>query len=308
MRLVVGTRGSALALAQTDLVRRALLARFPGLEIETRRITTKGDVLLDRPLGDVGDKGLFVAEIEEALRRGEIDLAVHSAKDLPSDLPADLCLAAFPERADPRDVLVSRLGGLADLPPGARVGTGSPRRACQVRAARPDLAIVPIRGNVDTRLRKLDAGDYDALVLAAAGLVRLGWANRVTEWLPLEVALPSVGQGALAVETRAEDTRVRELVGALDDPVTARTVRAERAFLSRMGAGCQAAVAAHAVAAGAELVVTGMIGHPDGRMVTGRATGFDPVELGTALADRLLVGGGRALLEECRHEREFVGD
>src|SRR6185295_15080823 len=191
--VVVGTRGSKLALAQTELVRAALLRAHPGLRLTVERITTTGDLVQDRPLSAIGDKGLFVAEIEQALRDGRVDLAVHSAKDLPSVLPPDLVLAAFPPRADPRDVLVSRAGRLAELPAGARVGTSSMRRACQLRHLRPDLEIAELRGNVDTRLRKLHEGQYDAIVLAAAGLDRLAMADRVSEYLDPTVMLPAGG-------------------------------------------------------------------------------------------------------------------
>jgi hydroxymethylbilane synthase len=195
-------------LAQTALIRAALLAVHPGLTLETEQITTKGDLVRDRPLSAIGDKGLFVAEIEQALRAGVIDLAVHSGKDLPSELPPDMALAAFPRRADPRDVLVARVGRrLADLPDGARIGTSSLRRACQLRHARPDLQIVDLRGNVDTRLRKLHEGHYDAIVLAAAGLDRLGMAELVTEWLEPDLMLPAVGQGVLAISVPSPQGR-----------------------------------------------------------------------------------------------------
>ena len=296
--LTIGTRGSPLALAQTDLVRAALLAAHPSIAVEVARITTRGDVLLDQPLAAIGDKGLFVGEIEAALRAGRIDLAVHSAKDLPSDLPADMHLGAFLPRADARDVLVSRAGILEDLPPGARVGTSSPRRACQLRALRPDLVIQDVRGNVDTRLRKLAAGEYDALVLAAAGLERLGLAHVVTEWLAPTTMLPAVGQGALAVEVRAADPDLATLLALLDDGATRATVTAERGFLAALGAGCAAAVAAHATLAGDTLTLIGMIGAPDGRLVRGiqRGDAGDASALGADLATALLAAGGAALL------------
>jgi hydroxymethylbilane synthase len=188
--LTVGTRGSPLALTQTESVVAALRAMHPSVEIRVQRITTKGDVMRDVPLAALGGHGVFVDAIEEALRNHEIDFAVHSAKDLPSRVPADLAIAAFLERVDPRDVLVSRAGGLDELPTGARVGTSSPRRVSLVHAVRPDIETVELRGNVDTRLRKLDAGDYDAIVLAGAGLLRLGLESRVTEWLSAESSLP----------------------------------------------------------------------------------------------------------------------
>src|SRR5690349_3476293 len=241
MQLTIGTRGSKLALVQAEQVRTALLARHPELAVTLEIITTRGDVVLDRPLTAFSDKGLFVDEIEAALRAGRIQLAVHSAKDLPSELAGDMTIAAFLPRADPRDVLVSASGaGLRDLPAGARVGTSSLRRACQLRAARPDLALVALRGNVPTRLRRLDDGDLDAVVLAAAGLGRLGHAARVTERLDPAVCLPAVGQGALGIETRTDDAALIEWVRATchhDDDATC--VAAERGFLAELSGGCQ---------------------------------------------------------------------
>ena len=297
--VVVGTRGSKLALAQTELVRAALHDAHPDLRVAVEQITTRGDLVLDRPLSAIGDKGLFVAEIEQALREGRIDLAVHSAKDLPSDLPPDMALAAFPRRADPRDVLVARDGcRLADLPAGARVGTSSLRRACQLRHLRPDLQIVDLRGNVDTRLRKLHEGQYDAIVLAAAGLDRLGIAGQATEWLTPEVMLPAVGQGALAIEVRAGDQRILDLLAPLDNAATRDTMAAERAFLAGIGGGCQVPIGAYARLDGSTLTLTAMIGARDGRVV--RGTSHGPVEdaaaLGERLAEELLNEGGRALL------------
>src|SRR5438128_1517510 len=234
--LVLGTRASKLALAQSEIVRAALLGMFPDLDIRLEPITTKGDTVQDRPLSEIGGNGVFVRQIEAALIAGRIDLAVHSAKDLPSAIPPDTALAAFLPRADARDVLVSRNGEtLAQLPPGARVGTSSPRRMCLLRALRPDLGIEDIRGNVDTRLRKLREGQYDAIVLAAAGLERLGAFDRVTEWLDPAVFIPAVGQGALAVQVRADDEFVLGLVGRLDHQPTSTAVRAERAFLAGIG-------------------------------------------------------------------------
>jgi hydroxymethylbilane synthase len=297
--LTIGTRGSKLALAQSALVQAALQTQHPHLAVAITSITTKGDVLLDRPLAAIGDKGLFITEIEAALRAGRIDLAVHSAKDLPSERPADVCIGAYLPRADARDVLVAQAGGLHDLPAGARVGTSSPRRACQVRALRPDLVLADVRGNVDTRLRKLAAGEYDALVLAAAGLDRLGLTGVVTEWLTPQVMLPAVGQGALAVEVRADDPAVAALLTALDDPPTRAAVTAERGFLAALGAGCTAVVAAYATVTESVLTLTGLIGAPDGRLVRSTAQGAVATapEIGARLAAALLRQGGAALLE-----------
>jgi len=248
-----------------------------------------------------------VTQIEVALRVGGIDLAVHSAKDLSSTLPPDMVLAAFLPRADARDVLISGEGAkLSDLPAGARVGTSSPRRACLLRALRPDLTLLDIRGNVDTRLRKLREGQYDAIVLAAAGLERLGLLDSVTEWLDPRSFVPAVAQGALAIEVRAGDTYVTELAGALNDPDTSIAVRAERAFLARLKAGCSLPVGAYATLEGGSLHLTGMIGTVEadgGTVVRGEYIGelapasLMPEEAGTALADRLLTLGGRQLVE-----------
>jgi hydroxymethylbilane synthase len=300
--LTVGTRGSALALTQTESVVAALRALHPELEIRVRRITTKGDVMRDVPLATLGGRGVFVDAIEEALRRGEIDFAVHSAKDLPSRVPPDLSIAAFLERVDPRDVLVSRAGGLQELPAGARVGTSSLRRVSLVHALRPDVETRDLRGNVDTRLRKLDAGDYDAIVLAGAGLLRLGLAARVTEWLAASSFIPSPGQGALAIEARGDDAELRALVRPLAHAPTEAALTAERAFLAELGVGCAAAVGAHATADDAgRLVLTAMIGTPDGRAVRGEDRGLttEAARMGASLAERLLANGGRELVAEC---------
>ena len=297
-RLIVGTRGSALALAQTRTVVAALHALHPGLEIRVERIATKGDVMRDVPLAALGGRGVFVDAIEEALRTGAVDLAVHSAKDLPSRVPPDMAVAAFVERADPRDVLVSRAGRLDELPAGARVGTSSQRRSCQLLAARHDLTVMDLRGNVDTRLRKLDEGAYDAIVLAGAGLQRLGLEERITEWICPSRMLPSPGQGALALETRADDTESLAFALPLSHMPTTVALTAERAFLSRLGVGCSAAVGAYAtVDENDRLTLEAMIGAADGRSVRGCAAAehAHASALGAALADRLLAGGGREL-------------
>ncbi len=300
--LTVGTRGSALALTQTESVAAALRALHPGIEIRVERITTKGDVLRDVPLATLGGRGVFVDAIEEALRRREIDFAVHSAKDLPSRVPPDLAIAAFLERVDPRDVLISHAGSLHELPARARVGTSSLRRVSLIHAVRPDVETLDLRGNVDTRLRKLDAGDYDAIVLAGAGLLRLGLEARVTQWLPADSFIPSPGQGALAIEARADDAELRALVRPLAHAPTEAALTAERAFLAELGVGCAAAVGAHAMVSPAgHLTVTAMIGAPDGRSVRGHDAGLTTAatQLGASLAERLLATGGRELVAEC---------
>ena len=260
-RLVYATRKSALALAQS----RAFVARISGWEIVEKQITTSGDRIQDRPLYEVGGKGLFVKEIEEALLDGSADFAVHSLKDVPASLPEKLQIACIPKREDPRDVLVApRHLTLDALPAGARVGTSSLRRAISLRAARPDLAIVPMRGNVDTRLRKVDAGEVDAIVLARAGLVRLGLAARATSVLEPEVSLPAVGQGALAIEAREGDARVRGALDPLNDPVTATCVAAERGVMASLGGDCKTPLAVHARRMDGEIALAAFIAEPDG--------------------------------------------
>ena len=299
-KITIGTRRSKLALVQTDMIRTALLQAHPGLEVAVEHITTKGDIILDRPLSAIGDKGLFVTEIEDAIRAGRVDLAVHSAKDLPSVLPPDMALVAFPPREDARDALVSKSGArLAELPAGATVGTSSLRRACQLRHARPDLRIVDLRGNVDTRLRKLREEPYDAIVLAAAGLHRLGLNNEISEYLDPSVMLPAVSQGILGIEARAGNAEVAALLAPLDDAVARTAALAERGFLAYLGGGCQVPVAAYACLDGDMLQLDGMIGSRDGRLVRGgvRGSPANPASLGAQLAARLLDEGGRELLE-----------
>lgn len=304
--ITIGTRGSKLALTQTAMVRDWLQAAHPGLDVRLDVITTKGDHVLDRPLSAIGDKGLFVTEIEESLRAGRVDMAVHSAKDLPSELPPDMAMPFFPRRADPRDVLVSRDGAttLLRLPAGARVGTSSLRRACQLRHLRPDLELADIRGNVDTRLRKLDEGQYDAIVLAAAGLVRLGLEARVTEWLEPSVMLPAAAQGVLGIEIRAGDEATAALLLPLDHSPTRWAATAERAFLARIQGGCQVPVGAHATVSGETVQLSGLIGDRSGRMVRGEQRGAvaHAAEIGVALAEELLANGGQQLLEATKDE------
>lgn len=300
--LRIGTRGSKLALVQSEMIRAELMRRHRGLEVELLRITTKGDTVLDRPLAAIGGKGLFVTEIEDAMRDGRVDLAVHSAKDLPSELPDDMTIGAIPPREDARDVLVASAATLAELPPGARVGTSSPRRQCQVRAVRPDLELRDVRGNVDTRLRKLDGGDYDALVLAAAGLNRLGVHDPRVHAIPTGTLLPAVGQGALAIETRAGDADVLALVAPLHDTDTADAVIAERAFLAATGGGCDSAVAAYATVHDGTLTLTGVVGAVDGAFVRDERSGprGESVRMARDLASALLTGGGATFLPRAR--------
>jgi hydroxymethylbilane synthase len=293
--LVIASRGSQLALWQA----RWVCAQLTGLGHECRIeiIRTTGDKITDVPLAKVGTKGLFTKEIEEALLDGRADLAVHSLKDLPTELPDGLVLAAVPEREDPRDAVVGKT--LADLPPGARVGTSSLRRSAQLRKLRPDLEIESVRGNLDTRLRKLDEGQYDAILLAAAGLKRLGWGGRIAEILPAETMCPAVGQGALAIETRAAGAGF-DAVRAMDHAATHAAVLAERGLLGALGGGCQVPIGAYATVDGGNLRLLGLVASPDGReVVRGESRGSvaDGESLGRALGNELLERGARRILD-----------
>jgi hydroxymethylbilane synthase len=294
----IGTRGSALALAQAASVAGALRGRDHEVEVVPMR--TEGDRLAAARLAAVGGKGLFVREIEEALLAGRIDVAVHSLKDLPAEQPDGLTLVAFPAREDPRDVLIARApGGLKGLPSGAVVGTSSPRRSALVRAERPDLVIEPLRGNVDTRLRKLESADCDAIVLAAAGLRRLGIAPPHSEPLAVDIFVPAVGQGILGIEGRVDDERVRTALAALDDAVTRACALAERAFLLRLGASCVTPVAAHARMDGGTLAMTALVVSEDGQRILrqrGTARPAEAAGLGRRLADDLLDRGAAAVV------------
>jgi hydroxymethylbilane synthase len=291
----IGTRGSALALWQAEHVRDRLLAL--GHAVELRVITTTGDRVLDRRLDSVGGKGAFLKEIEETMQAGEIDLAVHSLKDVPVELPRGLSLCAILERADPRDALLSAGPRLADLPAGATVGTTSLRRQALLRALRPDLALADLRGNVDTRIRRLREGRFDAILLAMAGLTRLGRAGEVTEPLDPRQFVPAPGQGAIALECRDADTAVREAVAPLDHAPSARAVGAERAFLAALGGGCNVPLGAHAFAVDGELELVGFVAASDGpALLRGERHGSAPEALGRALAEDLLARGAGALL------------
>jgi hydroxymethylbilane synthase len=296
----IATRGSALALWQANHVRDRLLSG--GVDaVELVVLKTRGDKILDRALSEVGGKGLFVKEIEEALIDGRADVAVHSMKDLPADVPAELVIAAIPEREDPRDALLVRPGltarTVAELPSGARLGTSSLRRMCQLHAARRDLEIVPLRGNVDTRVKKLQAGELDAIVLACAGLKRLGYAAQITAALDENESLPAIGQGALAIECRANDAATRAHVERLDDASTRRCVIAERAFLARLAGGCQTPLAAHARLDGDGVMLEGLVGAPDGsRVLREKLRGVDSERVGRELAEKLLSLGADEIL------------
>jgi hydroxymethylbilane synthase len=270
MRLILATRRSALALAQSGAFARALEAAVPGLTVDELQIVTSGDRSQGQntPLQDIGGKGLFIKELEEALLDGRAHFAVHSIKDVPAELAPALRLACVPLREDPRDALVTRTGQtLAELPPGARVGTSSLRRVVAILAARPDLRAEPVRGNVDTRLRKVQDGQFDAIVLAYAGLKRLGWADRATEILSPEVSLPAIGQGALGIECRDGDEETAAVLARLADPETSICVAAERAVMAAVDGSCRLPVAAYAVHQGSEMFLRGMLADPDGSRV-----------------------------------------
>ncbi len=298
----VGTRGSKLALAQTNWVIGKIKEHYPGIQVEIVIIKTKGDKITDVPLAKVGGKGLFVKEIEEALLRKEIDLAVHSMKDVPTELPKGLEIAIIPKRESPFDVLISRENvSFEELPSGAKVGTSSLRRTAQIRARRLDLRIENLRGNLDTRLRKLSEGLYDAIIVAEAGLLRLGLNDTPRRRFPMEAMLPAIGQGALAIEIREDDVELREGLSFLHDEETAVTVAAERAFLKRLGGGCQVPLAAYARINGDTLVLEAMIADPSGKpLLRDKLEGFtsQAAEIGCQLAEELLSRGGQKILEK----------
>jgi hydroxymethylbilane synthase len=297
----LGSRGSKLALWQAEFVRFEV-ERKTGRSVEIVTIKTTGDMILDVPLARVGGKGLFVKEIEDALLTGRIDLAVHSMKDVPTELPAGLEIASITRREDPRDAFLSeKYRRFEDLPHGATVGTSSLRRQTQLLGIRPDLRIGSLRGNLDTRIRKMEEGAFDAIILAAAGLRRLGWERKITHCIPTEVSLPAIGQGALGIEIRCDDPETREAVAHLDDRDTSLAVRAERGFLKRLEGGCQVPIASYGRTDGDVIRLDGMVGRPDGsELLRASATGSvsDPEGLGISLAEELLRRGARAMLDE----------
>jgi hydroxymethylbilane synthase len=302
--LRIATRKSQLALWQAEHVAGLLRQAHAGLEVELVPIVTQGDRIQDRSLAAIGGKGLFIKELEVALDERRADIAVHSMKDMPGDLPDGLMIAAVLERADARDALIAKSAlRFADLPRGARVGTSSLRRQAQLLAARPDLKIEALRGNVDTRLRRLDAGDMDAIVLACAGLIRLGLESRITARLDPQISLPAVAQGVIGIECRSADSRTLPLVSALNHPATRIVMDAERAFAHRLGGSCQSPIAANARIEGGRLLLAGLVAEPDGsRLLRDTQSGSidAPAALGTLLADRMLAAGAGPLLERLR--------
>jgi hydroxymethylbilane synthase len=310
--LKIGTRGSALALTQARGIAERLKNQWPALTVDIVVIKTKGDIMQDVPLAKIGGKGLFVKEIEDALLRGDIDMAVHSMKDVPAEIPDGLEISIVSEREDPRDVLVSKEGAkIEDMSAGALIGTGSLRRGFQLRNLFPHIEIVPLRGNLDTRIRKIQSENLDGIIVAAAGMRRMGWTDRITQYIPVEIMLPSVGQGVLGIEMRTDDTNTRKAVSFINHPRTWREVTAERTFLKRLGGGCQLPIAAYGATQGSTLTIKGLLGSPDGRVmihdeITGRCN--DAEELGLALAERLIAKGGQAILEEIYRKGTICGE
>lgn len=298
--LKIGTRQSLLALWQSNHIAACLRKKYPECEVVLKKIVTKGDRILDVPLAQIGGKGLFTKEIEEDLLSGEVDLAVHSLKDMPTVLPEGLCLTAITERANVGDAFVSNeYSCFAELPLGAVVGTSSLRRKAQLLAARPDLTIRDLRGNVDTRLRKLDEGLYDAVILAAAGLERLGHGDRIKDVIPSDVCLPAVGQGALAIECRTDDAEVRQMLDFLNDMPTVYATNAERAFLGLLEGGCQVPIGVHADVEGDKIKIEAIIAALDGSTVlrdTIEGAAVDAVALGQELGKKMLANGGQEIL------------
>ncbi|MCG7599473.1 hydroxymethylbilane synthase [Halomonas sp. McH1-25] len=301
-KLRIATRKSLLALWQAEYVRDRLMALHPGLEVELVAMSTRGDKILDTPLAKVGGKGLFVKELEEAMIDGRADIAVHSMKDVPMHFPEGLGLSVILEGAEPTDAFVSnRYASFDDLPKGARVGTSSLRRGLQVSEARPDLQVLTLRGNVQTRLGKLDAGEFDAIILATSGLRRLELSDRITMELPPEICLPACGQGALGIECRTNAPELLALLTPLDHPETATRVRAERAMNTRLEGGCQVPIAGHAILEGDTLWLRALVGMPDGSKVLraeGRGSASEPETLGIRVAEDLLDQGAGDILAQ----------
>ena len=311
--LRIGTRASQLALWQANWVKSELEKRYPDMEVTLTKIKTQGDKILDVPLAMVGGKGLFVKEIEEAMLRDEIDIAVHSMKDVPTIFPEGLALRCITEREDCRDIVILRPGfkSWKDLPQGARIGTSALRRKAQLLHLRPDLQMVDIRGNVETRIRKLTEDNLDAVILAAAGMHRLGFSRQIGEYLPVYVSIPAIGQGALGIESRIDDDQTNSLIDFFNHPQTDWAVRAERAFLKRLEGGCQVPIACHGTVEGETLSLTGFVSDCEGvRCLKKTTTGsvHSAEQIGTSLGDDLLIlGAGKILNEVYQHETFNVG-
>ncbi|ALC81867.1 MULTISPECIES: hydroxymethylbilane synthase [Bacillus] len=305
-KIIVGSRRSKLAMTQTKWVIKQLEEAGSPFQFDIKEIVTKGDRILDVTLSKVGGKGLFVKEIENALLTGTIDMAVHSMKDMPSSLPDGLVIGSIPKREDYRDVLISKNHQtLEDLKPGSVIGTSSLRRSAQILKARPDLEIKWIRGNIDTRLKKLETDEYDAILLAAAGLLRMGWTDEiVSEYLDKEICLPAVGQGALSIECREDDTELKEQLAKLNDEYTSQTVRAERTFLEKMQGGCQIPIAGYATMDEKGMIeLTGFVGSPDGKIrYVEQTTGLHPEAVGMECAEIMLKKGAGELIDKVKEE------
>lgn len=298
----IATRNSPLAMWQAEFIKARLLALHDDIDVELIGMKTRGDVLLDTPLAKVGGKGLFVKELEQGMLEDRADIAVHSMKDVPVEFPDGLHLPVICERGDPHDAFVSNdFNSIDGLPQGARVGTSSLRRECQLRAYRPDLVILPLRGNVNTRLRKLDEGEFDAVILAMAGLKRLGFDDRIRSALTPEQSLPAIGQGALGIETRVDDAQMNALIAPLNCPDTAIVLRAERALNRRLAGGCQVPIAGYGMLENDEIWLRGLVGSPDGKKILTaqlRAKAVDAEAMGIEIAERLLAQGADKILAE----------
>ncbi|PKQ15114.1 MAG: hydroxymethylbilane synthase [Actinobacteria bacterium HGW-Actinobacteria-7] len=309
-KLVIGTRGSKLALWQSNYIK-GLAEEITGLPVELKIIKTTGDKILDVPLNKVGGKGLFTKELEVELMAGTVDLCVHSMKDVPTELPEGLYISATPPRVDPRDALVSGGGyDLVTLPQGARVGTSSLRRIAQVRNLRPDVEIVDVRGNLDTRMRKAEDGEVDVVILASAGITRMGWADRISSYIPTTQMISAVGQGAIGIEIRMDDEFMRELSEKLSDPDTLTCVTAERVVMRRLEGGCQVPIGAYARLDGDVLVMDAMVGSVDGTTIirdTLEGPAGDPIALGERMVQSLLAKGAHAILEVVRAANDVDG-
>lgn len=302
-KLIVGSRSSKLAAIQTESVVTKIREANPDLEVSISKIVTKGDRNRRTQLDRMAGIGVFVKEIEEALLDGRIDIAVHSLKDVPTEMPQELCLLAVTERLDPRDVLVSRTGRLDEIPPGSKIGTGSLRRTVQLAQYRPDLETCGIRGNIDTRLRKVSSGEVDGVILAAAAILRLGWEDKISEYLPIESFLPAVGQGTLVIEARLDDREVAELVSPINNLPTWQSITAERTFLSALGGGCRAPIAALGTVGYTTLKLQGMVADISGRKVlyaSEEGSAMSPEEIGAQLAQKMLNMGASEFISEVR--------
>lgn len=306
--IIVGSRSSDLAITQTKLVIKKLADKFPDYSFKLKEISTKGDRILDRPLKEIGGKGLFIKEIEVALFNGEIDFAVHSLKDMPADLPKGLEILAIPKRANPLDVLISKDDlSLDELPQGAKIGTGSLRRRSQLLNYRADLEVIPIRGNINTRLKKLAEQDLAGIILAAAGLERMGWEDKVSQYLEANISIPAAGQGALAIETRADDKKIKKLVKAINHQATVDRIKAERSFLEYLDGDCKVPIGAYAEVENEELRIMGMVGSLDGsRLIKAQIKGnrAKAKELGVDLAKKLTAQGAKELLEQVKRGKK----